>query len=84
MDIGQKLVEGKLICPILGRPLDKAKGNVYYDIKKTYRRYDLDGTLFEGQIDTEIEKGIRFFEHPVSNGHNLLSLYIARNSKAHV
>ena len=63
---GQKLVEGKLICPILGRPLDKAKGNVYYDIKKTYRRYDLDGTLFEGQIDTEIEKGIRFFEHPVS------------------
>lgn len=63
---GRKLVEGKLICPILGRPLDKAKGNVYYDIKKTYRRYDLDGTLFEGQIDTEIEKGIRFFEHPVS------------------
>lgn len=63
---GQKLVEGKLICPILGRPLDKAKGNVYYDIKKTYRRYDLDGTLFEGQIDTEIEKGIRYFNHPVS------------------
>lgn len=63
---GQKFVEGKLICPILGRPLDKAKGNVYYDLKKTYRRYDLDGTIFEGQIDTEIEKGIRFFKHPVS------------------
>lgn len=63
---GQKYVDGKLICPILGRPLDKAKGNVYYDIKKTYRRYDLDGTLFEGQIDTEIEKGIRYFEKPVS------------------
>lgn len=63
---GQKLVEGVLICPILGRPLDKAKGNVYYDIKKTYRRDDLDGTLFEGQIDTEIEKGVRYFNHPVS------------------
>lgn len=63
---GQKFVEGKLICPILGRELDKKKGNVYYDLKKTYRRYDLDGTLFEGQVDTEIEKGIRFLKHPVS------------------
>lgn len=63
---GNKYESGEVICPILGRPLDKAKGNVYYDIKKTYRRYDLDGTLFDGQIDTEIEKGIRFFDHPVS------------------
>ena len=56
----------KGICPILGRPLDAKRGNVYYDIKTTYRRRDLDGTLFEGQIDTCIKKGNRVFEHPVS------------------
>lgn len=53
-------------CPILGRPLDSKKGNVYYDIKRTYRRYDLDGTLFEGQVDTEIIKGNRVFDSPMS------------------
>lgn len=53
-------------CPILGRKLDTKRGNVFYDIKLTYRRYDLDGTLFEGQIDTEIIKGKRYFESPVS------------------
>lgn len=53
-------------CPILGRPLDRKKGNVYYDLKLTYRRYDLDGTLFEGQVDTEIIKGNRMFDSPVS------------------
>ena len=63
---GQKYEEGRLICPILGRPLDRKKGNVFYDIKTTYRRYDLDGTLFEGQVDTQIEKGIRFLKYPVS------------------
>lgn len=54
------------MCPILGKELDRKKGNVYYDIKTTQRRYDLDGTLFEGQVDTVIQKGIRKFEHPVS------------------
>ena len=58
--------DNKNICPILGRPLDKKKGNVFYDIKKTAERTDLKGTLFEGQIDTVIEKGIRYFSHPVS------------------
>lgn len=53
-------------CPILGKELDRKKGNVYYDLKITRRRYDLDGTLFEGQIDTSIEKGIRKFKYPVS------------------
>lgn len=53
-------------CPILGRALDKKRGNVYYDIKLTYRRYDLDGTLFEGQVDTQIIKGNRYFDRPVS------------------
>lgn len=57
---------GRLICPILGRPLDKKKGNVFYDVKTTFRRYDLDGTLFEGQVDTKIEKGVRFLDEKVS------------------
>jgi len=54
------------MCPILGRELDRKKGNVYYDTKITYRRYDLDGTLFEGQKDTVVTRGIRKFKYPVS------------------
>lgn len=54
------------MCPILGRELDRKKGNVYYDVKSTFRRYDLDGTLFEGQVDTTLKKGIRKFKFPVS------------------
>ena len=53
-------------CPILGKELDRKKGNVFYDVKITQRRHDLDGTLFEGQIDTTITKGIRKFKFPVS------------------
>lgn len=64
--IGKKYEEGKLICPILGRPLDPKKGNVFYDIKIRFRRNDLDGTLFEGQIDTQIRKGVRYLKSPVS------------------
>lgn len=56
----------KGICPILGRKLCKERGNVYYDLKISFRRKDLDGTLFDGQIDTQIEKGIRVFDHPVN------------------
>lgn len=51
-------------CPILGRPLDKKKGNVYYDLKTSGIYHD--DTLFNGQTWTRIEKGIRFFEHQVS------------------
>lgn len=65
-NFGTKVEGEKCACPILGRPLDRKKGNVYYDVKITARRYDLDGTLMEGQIDTWIKKGIRFFDHPVS------------------
>lgn len=54
------------MCPILGKELDRKKGNVFYDIKVTARRYDLDGTLFEGQVDTTVTKGIRKFKQPVS------------------
>lgn len=56
----------KAKCPVLGRELDPKRGNVFYDIRLTYRRYDLDGTLFEGQIDTELIKGKRYFDRPVS------------------
>lgn len=51
-------------CPILGRQLSKKRGNVYYDLKKSYIRHD--GTLFDGQEVVFIEKGIRFFKKPVS------------------
>ena len=53
-------------CPILGKELDRKKGNVFYDIKITQRRYDLDGTLFEGQVDTTVTKGIKKFKSSVS------------------
>lgn len=54
------------VCPIMGRELTRKKGNVFYDLKTSYLRTDLNGTLFEGQIDTHIEKGKRVFESPVS------------------
>lgn len=53
-------------CPILGKELDKKRGNVFYDLKTTYLRTDLNGTLFEGQVDSHIEKGRRVFQRPVS------------------
>lgn len=63
---GRSIDEYSPICPIMGRELTKEKGNVFYDLKTSYLRTDLNGTLFEGQIDTEIEKGIRVFDSPVS------------------
>ncbi len=56
----------KAVCPVLGRELCGEKGNVFYDIKIAYRRHDLDGTLFDGQIDTVVKKGERVFKHPVN------------------
>lgn len=54
------------VCPVLGRELDKRRGNVFYDVKIKYLRCDLEGTLFAGQVDTEIIKGRKLFKHPVS------------------
>lgn len=51
-------------CPILGRQLSKKRGNVYYDLKKSWIRQD--GTLFDGERKVYIEKGIRYFEKPAS------------------
>lgn len=63
---GNALGEYDSICPIMGHELTKKKGNVFYDLKISYLRADLNGTLFEGQIDTKIRKGIRVFNGPVS------------------
>ena len=49
-------------CPVLGKTLSKKKANVYYDLYKK-------GIYVEGLIQEpweRVEKGIRFFEHPVS------------------
>ncbi len=54
------------MCPVLGHELDRKKGNVFYDIKTKYLRQDLDGTLFEGQVDSSVIKGQKLFDHPVS------------------
>lgn len=51
-------------CPILGRQLNKKRGNVYYDLKKSGIRHD--GTLFDGEEWVHIEKGIRVFDKPCS------------------
>lgn len=54
------------MCPVLGHELDRKKGNVFYDVKTRRLRQDLEGTLFEGQVDTSVVKGLKLFEHPVS------------------
>lgn len=51
-------------CPIRNKPIDKKKGNVYYDLKTSTIRKD--GTLFDGEKIVSITKGIRFFDKPVS------------------
>lgn len=61
---GQRRCGG--MCPILGHELDRKKGNVFYDLKIRRQRTDLDGTLFEGQVDTSITRGRKLFHHPVS------------------
>jgi len=52
------------LCPILGRDLNRKKGNVYYDIKTSYTRND--HTIFDGEQIVNIKKGVRFFEKTVS------------------
>ncbi|RKJ03483.1 hypothetical protein D7X87_14230 [bacterium D16-54] len=46
--------------------LDKKRGNVFYDVKISYLRNDLSGPLFVGQVETQIIKGKKLFDHPVS------------------
>ncbi len=53
-----------IFCPILGHELDRKRGNVFYDLKTGGIRHD--GTLFDGDEWSHVEKGIRFFDNPVS------------------
>ena len=54
-------------CPILGKELDKKKGNVYYDLKKSGRRREGEQlSLFDGEEWTTITKGLKVFDKPVS------------------
>lgn len=53
-------------CPILGKELDKKKGNVFYDLKTVRRRKELDGTIFEGEKTVCVRKGIKVFERSMS------------------
>lgn len=51
-------------CPLYKQ--DKEKGNVFYDLVIRHGRPDLAGSLFDGQIDTEIIKGKQYFTSPVN------------------
>lgn len=51
-------------CPILGKQLNKKRGNVYYDLKTSCCRHD--DTIFNGDQLVFVEKGNRYFERPVS------------------
>ena len=58
---------GKILtgtCPVF--PMNKEKGNVFYDLVISYERADDKGTLFEGNKYTEIVKGKQLFDAPVS------------------
>lgn len=55
-------------CPILGRELSKKRGNVYYDRKTSgvIKQKEPQGSIFDGNTWTHIEKGIRYFDKPCS------------------
>lgn len=64
-------------CPVLNRQLSRKKGNVFYDLKTSHIRKD--GTLFDGEVVTHIEKGIRYFERPVSM--DICEAFVRMNGK---
>lgn len=55
-------------CPVLGRKLNKKRGNVYYDLKTSgiKKQTEAQHSLFEGERWTHIEKGMRVFKNPCS------------------
>ncbi len=61
-DCGRNRCAG--MCPVLGHELDMKRGNVFYDVNISYLRNDLNGTPFEGQVDTRIINGKKLFGHP--------------------
>ena len=67
-DCGRNRCAG--MCPVLGHEFRMAKrGSVFYDVKISYLRNDLNGTLFEGQVDTRIIKGKKIFRPSGEHGH---------------
>lgn len=48
------------ICSLTHKPVSRKKGNVFYDVRTRYIRRD--GTLFDGEEVTQVEKGIRLFK----------------------
>lgn len=55
-------------CPVLGRKLNKKRGNVYYDLKTSgiKKQTEAQRSLFDGERWTYIEKGMRVFKNPCS------------------
>lgn len=55
-------------CPVLGRKLNKKRGNVYYDLKTSVikKQTEAQRSLFDGERWTHIEKGMRVFKNPCS------------------
>ena len=55
-------------CPVLGRKLNKKRGNVYYDLKTSgmKKQTEAQRSLFDGERWTHIEKGMRVFKNPCS------------------
>lgn len=53
-------------CPMFGKDLAGARGNIYFDIEAEGRDHTKDGTLFDGERFHEIHKGFQFFPSPVN------------------
>lgn len=48
------------VCSLTHKPVNKKRGNVFYDVRTSHIRRD--GTLFDGEEIVKIEKGIRLFD----------------------
>lgn len=66
MTCAKGFCNGSEYCPVLGRPLGKEKGNVYFDLLVQGRDYTKDGTLFEGQRFRDMTKEVPLFEKPIN------------------
>lgn len=64
----ENCVQGKCgYCPVRDRKmLEKGTGNVFYDLKYTATDHTKDGTFWDGELFTGIEKGKQFFKSPIS------------------
>lgn len=71
-------------CPILGKQLSKKRGNVYYDLKTSgiHKQCEAQGSIFDGQKWTHIEKGIRMFDKPCSM--TICEAFVKSNGKKRI